>query len=58
MPSRPWDAVSMDFVLGLPETQRGHDYILVIVEIFLRMAHFIPCFKTSDEAHVANIILK
>ena len=55
VPDRFWQDVSLNFVLGLSKTIRKHDFIFVVVNYFSKMAHFLPCSKTSDASKISQI---
>jgi len=55
VPSAPWENVGMDFVVGLPKTQRNKDAIMVVVVRFSKMTHVVLCNKTSDATHIAGL---
>jgi hypothetical protein len=48
----------MDFVTGLPRTQKGNDSIWVIIDRLTKVAHFIPVKTTFGGATLARIYLK
>jgi len=42
IPEWKWEDISMDFIVGLPRTQKGYDSIWVIVDCLTKSAHFLP----------------
>ena len=48
----------MDFLLGLPKTLRKHESVLVVVDCFSKMAHFLPYSRTTNTSRVAKIFFE
>jgi hypothetical protein len=55
VPNAPWEDISMDFVLGLLRTKRGVIAFLWLSIISPRWHIFIPCHKTDNASHVADL---
>nr|GFC88533.1 retrotransposable element Tf2 [Tanacetum cinerariifolium] len=55
IPVWKWDEISMDFVTGLPRTQRRHDAIWVVVDRLTKSAHFLPIRKDYSISKLAEI---
>ena len=36
------EGIAMDFVTGLPRTQKSYDFVWVIIDRFTKSAHFLP----------------
>ena len=55
MPYGVWRSCSMDFIVRLPMTPRGYDAILVVVDYFSKMGHFIPTRTDATAEDTARL---
>jgi hypothetical protein len=58
IPEWKWEEAGMDFIVGLPHTQKGYDSILVIVDWLTKVAHFIPVKTTYLGAKLAELYME
>ena len=52
----PWDMISVDFIVELPES-KGKDAIMVVVDSVTKRSHFISMVTTLSAAETAQIYL-
>ena len=57
IPEKPWVAMSMDFILGLPKSQMK-DVVLVVVERFTKFVHFIALSHPYTASKVAALYMQ
>lgn len=56
LPSHPWSHLALDFVTGLPPS-RGNTVILMVVDHFSKVAHFIPLPKLPSAKEAAQVVV-
>jgi len=52
IPEKAWTHISVDFITKLPLAQ-GYDTILVVVDRFMKMTHFVPTTKRTSAEGLA-----
>lgn len=57
IPEWKWDHITMDFVMKLPKTLRGHDAIWVIVDRLTKSAHFLAMRETLPMDKLARLYI-
>jgi transposase InsO family protein len=56
-PERPWDMISVDFIVELPESH-GYDTIMCVVNSLTKRVHFMPTHTTINTEGTALLFLK
>ena len=57
IPNAPWDTISVDFIVELPESS-GHDAIMVVVDSVTKRAHFASTLTTITAAGTARLFVQ
>jgi transposase InsO family protein len=56
-PEAPWDTISVDFIVELPQSH-GYDAIMCVVDSLTKRAHFIPTHTTLNAEGTTLLFLK
>jgi hypothetical protein len=57
-PDRPWESISMDYILGLLSTKRGNDCVFMVVDHFSKMVIVVAWKKNITEKATAKLFFE
>ncbi|WVZ52577.1 LOW QUALITY PROTEIN: hypothetical protein U9M48_003625 [Paspalum notatum var. saurae] len=57
VPTWKWKNIHMDFIVGLPPTQKGYDSIWVVIDRFTKASHFLPVKTTYRAKQYAELYI-
>jgi len=57
IPDEPWDTISVDFIVELPESE-GKDSVMVVVDTVTKRGHFVDTVTTVTAAGSAQLYLQ
>src|ERR1700735_229860 len=57
MPDEPWDTISVDFIVELPQSE-GKDSVMVVVDSVTKHGHFIDTVTTISAASSARLYVQ
>ena len=52
-----WEHITMDFVVGLPHTQTGHDAVWVIMDRFTKSTYFMAIHNTFSLERLTKLYI-
>jgi len=60
LPVPKWkrETISLNFIIGLPKTQKKNDSIMVLIDKLSKYEHFIPVKYTIKDINIVEIFMK
>jgi hypothetical protein len=55
---KKWEVITMDFITGLPRTNKQHDSIMVVVDKLTKVAHFVSVKRMHTMDNIVDIFMK
>jgi hypothetical protein len=58
VPEWKWETISLDFITGLPKTQKHNDSIMAVIDKLSKYAHFSLVKSTFKAINITEIFMK